>query len=261
MFVSYLRVFARMGLKAIPMAADSGPIGGNLSHEFLIRADTGESALYFHRDWNDMDVLGSEINHEDNLEAVMDYWTRLYAATDDKHDPDTCPVAPEDLVSARGIEVGHIFYFGTKYSDSMNCRVNTADGASTAIHGGSYGIGVSRLAGAIIEASHDDDGIIWPDSVAPFAVGIIDLKPGDKACAAACDEIYGKLTAAGLEVLHDDTEDRAGAKFAAMDLIGLPWQVIVGPRGVADGKVEVKRRATGERQELSIESAIAHITG
>jgi prolyl-tRNA synthetase len=261
MFVSYLRVFARMGLKAIPMAADSGPIGGNLSHEFLIRADTGESALYFHRDWNDMDVLGSEINYEDNLEAVMDYWTRLYAATDDKHDPDTCPVAPEDLVSARGIEVGHIFYFGTKYSDSMNCRVNTADGASTAIHGGSYGIGVSRLAGAIIEASHDDDGIIWPDSVAPFAVGIIDLKPGDKACAAACDEIYGKLTAAGLEVLHDDTEDRAGAKFAAMDLIGLPWQVIVGPRGVADGKVEVKRRATGERQELSIESAIAHITG
>ena len=155
----------------------------------------------------------------------------------------------------------HIFYFGTKYSDSMNCRVNTADGASTAIHGGSYGIGVSRLAGAIIEASHDDDGIIWPDSVAPFAVGIIDLKPGDGACAAACDEIYGKLTAAGLEVLHDDTEDRAGAKFAAMDLIGLPWQVIVGPRGVADGKGEVKRRATGERQELSIESAITHITG
>jgi len=261
MFVSYLRVFARMGLRAVPMAADSGPIGGELSHEFVILAETGESAVYCHPALLERDVLSRDIDFAGDLEPLVAEWTSHYAATDDKHDPDSCPVAPEDLVSARGIEVGHIFYFGTKYSDSMNCRVNTADGASTAIHGGSYGIGVSRLAGAIIEASHDDDGIIWPDSVAPFAVGIIDLKPGDGACAAACDEIYGKLTAAGLEVLHDDTEDRAGAKFAAMDLIGLPWQLIVGPRGVANGKVEVKRRATGERQELSIESAIAHITG
>ena len=206
-------------------------------------------------------MLNQDIDYEGDLEPIVTDWISLYAATDEKHDPDTCPVAPADLVSARGIEVGHIFYFGDKYSSEMNCRVDTPDGESVNLHGGSYGIGVSRLAGAIIEASHDDDGIIWPDSVAPFHVGIIDLKPGDGACAAACNDLYGKLTAAGLEVLHDDTDDRAGAKFAAMDLIGLPWQIIVGPRGVAQGKVEIKRRATGEREELSIEAAISRILG
>jgi prolyl-tRNA synthetase len=261
MFVSYLRVFARMGLKAVPMAADSGPIGGDLSHEFVILADTGESAVYCHRALLEREAPGSDIDFEGDLEPIVADWTRLYAATDDKHDPDNCPVAPDDLVTARGIEVGHIFYFGTKYSDSMNCRVDTADGVPVAVHGGSYGIGVSRLVGAIIEASHDDDGIIWPDSVAPFAVGLIDLKPGDAACAAACNELYDRLCAAGLDVLHDDTNDRAGAKFAAMDLIGLPWQVIVGPRGVKEGKVELKRRATGEREELSIEAAISKLAG
>jgi prolyl-tRNA synthetase len=258
MFVAYLRTYARMGLTAIPMRADSGPIGGDLSHEFVIRADTGESALYFHKDWNDFDVLASDIDYND-LDAVMDNWTKLYAATDEKHDPGTCPVPEADLVTARGIEVGHIFYFGTKYSEPLGCVVETPDGP-TAIHGGSYGIGVSRLTGAIIEASHDDDGIIWPDSVAPFAVGLINLKTGDDACTAACDALYATLTAAGVEVLYDDTDDRAGAKFATMDLIGLPWQVAIGPRGIKNGVVELKRRATGEREELSAEAAVARLT-
>ena len=260
MFVAYLRTYARMGLQAIPMRADSGPIGGDLSHEFVIRADTGESALYFHKDWNDINVLDSDIDYDADLEPIIDDWTRLYAATDDKHDPDACPVPPDELISARGIEVGHIFYFGTKYSEPMGCVVDTPDGTATAIHGGSYGIGVSRLVGAIIEASHDDDGIIWPDAVAPFAVGLINLKPGDAACAKASDELYGALRSANIEVLYDDTDERAGAKFATMDLIGLPWQLIVGPRGLKNGVVELKRRAGAEREELSPEAALARLT-
>ena len=260
MFVAYLRTYARMGLQAIPMRADSGPIGGDLSHEFVIRADTGESALYFHKDWNDFNVLDSDIDYDDDLEPVIDDWTKLYAATDDEHDPDACPVPEDDLISARGIEVGHIFYFGTKYSEPMGCVVDTPDGTSTAVHGGSYGIGISRLVGAIIEASHDDDGIIWPDVVAPFAVGLINLKPGDAACTKACDGLYGRLTSANIEVLYDDTDERAGAKFATMDLIGLPWQLTVGPRGLKQGVVELKRRAGAEREELSAEAALARLT-
>ena len=261
MFVSYLRTYARMGLQAIPMRADSGPIGGDLSHEFVVRAETGESALYFHKDWNDINVLDAEIDYDADLEPVIDDWTRLYAATDEKHDPDSCPVPAGDLITARGIEVGHIFYFGTKYAEPMGCFVDKPDGTSTAVHGGSYGIGVSRLTGAIIEASHDDDGIVWPDSVAPFAVGLINLKHGDAACDAACEDLYAKLSAAGVETLYDDTDERAGAKFATMDLIGLPWQVRVGPRGLAGGVVELKRRASGEVQELSAEAALARLTG
>ena len=261
MFVSYLRVFARMGLRAVPMAADSGPIGGELSHEFVILAETGESAVYCHPALLERDVLSRDIDFAGDLEPLVAEWTSHYAATDDKHDPDSCPVAPEDLVSARGIEVGHIFYFGTKYSDSMNCRVNTADGASTAIHGGSYGIGVSRLAGAIIEASHDDDGIIWPDAVAPFTVGLINLKVGDAACDTECAALYAKLSDAGCEVLYDDRDGRAGVKFATMDLIGLPWQLVVGPRGVKGGTVELKRRDGGAREELSAEAALNKLIG
>ena len=260
MFVSYLRVFSRLGLKAVPMAADSGPIGGDLSHEFVILADTGESAVYCHRALLEREAPGSDIDFDGDLEPIVAEWTSLYAATDEKHDPGNCPVAARDLISARGIEVGHIFYFGTKYADPMGCVVDTPDGVQVAVHGGSYGIGVSRLAGAIIEASHDDNGIIWPDSVAPFNVGLINLKTGDDACDAACGDLYAKLAAAGLDVLYDDTDGRAGAKFATMDLIGLPWQLIVGPRGVKNGKVELKRRASGERDELSIEAAISRLT-
>jgi prolyl-tRNA synthetase len=260
MFVAYLRTFARMGLQAIPMQADTGPIGGDLSHEFIILADTGESEVFCHRDFIDFDVLGADIDYDSDLEPLVAHWTSLYAATDEKHDAAAAAELGDALIHARGIEVGHIFYFGTKYSDSMGATVTGPDGDEIAVEMGSYGIGVSRLVGAVIEAYHDDDGIIWPDSVAPFAVGIVNLRTGDAACDAACEEIYGALAAAGHGALYDDREERAGAKFADMDLIGLPWQVIVGPRGIKSGVVELKRRATGEREELSAESALARLT-
>ena len=261
MFVAYLRTFARMGLKAIPMEAETGPIGGNLSHEFVILADTGESAVFCHRDFVGFDVLGSDVDYDADLESVVGAWTRLYAATDHKHDPAACPVPKSELLEARGIEVGHIFYFGTKYSEPLQALVAKADGEATPVHMGSYGIGVSRLVGAIIEASHDDAGIVWPDSVAPFKVGLINLKAGDAACTTACDDAYAKLRRTGVEALYDDRDERPGAKFADMDLIGLPWQLVVGPRGLAAGTVELKRRATGERHELSLDSALARVVG
>ncbi len=261
MFVAYLRTFARMGLKAIPMLAESGPIGGDMSHEFVILASTGETEVHCHRDLLGFDVRGSEIDYDEDLERVVGRWTDLYAATDKKHDPKRCPVPPDQLVEALGIEVGHIFYFGTKYSKSMDAVVAGPNSEPVPVEMGSYGIGISRLVGAIIEASHDEAGIIWPESVAPFKVGLINLKAGEAACDRASDEAYAKLNDARVEVLYDDREERAGAKFADMDLIGLPWQLIVGPRGLAAGVVELKERASGERQELSIDSALARLAG
>jgi prolyl-tRNA synthetase len=263
MFVSYLRTFARLGLQAIPMAADTGPIGGDLSHEFIILADTGESEVFCHSDFLDFDVLGSDLDYEDDLEPVIGHWTKLYARTDDKHDPAIfeSEVPADKQVQRRGIEVGHIFYFGTKYSEPLKALVATPDGEPVPVHMGSYGIGVSRLVGAVIEASHDENGIIWPESVAPFKVGLINLKVTAPDCNKACEEVYAKLREADVEVLYDDRDERAGAKFAEMDLIGLPWQLVVGPRGLDKGVVELKRRASGEREELSLESALARLTG
>ncbi len=259
MFVAYLRTFARMGLQAIPMQADTGPIGGDMSHEFIILAETGESEVFCHKDFLSYDAM-AEIDYDGDLEPAVAKWTSLYAATDEKHDVAKAAELGDSLVHARGIEVGHIFYFGTKYSRAMNATVTGADGGEVVVEMGSYGIGVSRLVGAIIEAYHDDAGIVWPNSVAPFDAGLINLRSGDDACDAACNDLYGKMRNAGLDTLYDDRSERAGAKFADMDLIGLPWQVIVGPRGVKSGVVELKRRATGEREELSAESALARIT-
>ena len=259
MFVAYLRTFARMGLKAIPMAADTGPIGGDLSHEFIILAETGESAVYCHRDLLGFDVLDQD--YDADLQPVVDRWTSLYAATDEKHRPTEAERLGDALVSARGIEVGHIFYFGTKYSKSMGASVAGPGGERAFLEMGSYGVGVSRLVGALIEAFHDENGIVWPESVAPFDAGIVNLRVGDDACDAACGELYGKLRAAGREPLYDDRDERAGAKFADMDLIGVPWQLVVGPRGIANGVVELKRRAGGERHEISVESALSRLTG
>jgi prolyl-tRNA synthetase len=260
MFVSYLRTYARMGLKAIPMAADTGPIGGDLSHEFIILAETGESQVYCHRDLVERDVLAMEVDYAGDLEPIVQSWTNVYAATDEKHDPARYETIPADRrAEARGIEVGHIFHFGTKYSEPLGAKVSGPNGEMVAVQMGSYGIGVSRLVGAIIEASHDDAGIIWPESVAPFHVGLINLKVTDAAAAKFCDEIYARLRQARIEVLYDDRDERAGAKFATMDLIGLPWQLVVGPRGLASGTVELKRRATGEKQELSLESALSKL--
>ncbi len=260
MFVAYLRTFARMGLKAIPMRAETGPIGGDLSHEFIILADTGESRVFCDRRWLQTDILASDVDYDADLEPLFQKWTRLYAATDDKHDPKTCPVPKSELVEARGIEVGHIFYFGTKYSKPMGAVVAGPDGESTTIEMGSYGIGVSRLVGAIIEASHDEHGIIWPESVAPFKAALINLRVGDEKCVAAADDLDRKLRAAGVEVLYDDRDESPGAKFAAMDLIGLPFQLTVGPRGLAKGVVELKARATGARDEIPAAAAIARLT-
>ncbi len=259
MFVAYLRTFARMGLRAIPMRADTGPIGGDLSHEFIVLAPTGESAVYYDRGFENIAVPGADVDYDSDLQPIVDQWTRLYAATDEMHDPDTAPRA--DLLSGRGIEVGHIFFFGTKYSAPMGAVVQGPDGEPITVQMGSYGIGVSRLVGAIIEASHDEAGIIWPQSVAPFDVGLVNLRADDAACAAAADALYGQLASAGLEVLYDDTGERAGAKFAKMDLIGLPWQLMVGPRGLKAGVVELKNRASGARVELTPEAAVAQLVG
>jgi prolyl-tRNA synthetase len=260
MFVCYLRTFARMGLKAIPMAADTGPIGGDLSHEFIILAETGESEVFCHRDLLEFDVLGEEVDYDADLQPVVDRWTGLYAATDEKHDPAEAGKLGDRLVNARGIEVGHIFYFGTKYSKAMNAVVACPDGTDIHPEMGSYGIGVSRLVGGLIEAFHDENGIRWPASVAPFGAGIVNLKVGDADCDAAAEDLYAKLQAAGVDPLYDDRNERAGAKFADMDLIGLPWQIVVGPRGIKSGVVEFKNRATGEREELSPEAALARLT-
>ena len=263
MFVAYLRTFARMGLKAIPMAADTGPIGGDLSHEFIILADTGESEVFCHADYLDFDPLMTGVNYDDDLQPVVDEWTSLYAATDEKHDSAAFAdqVPSDKAMHTRGIEVGHIFYFGTKYSEAMGATVQRTDGSEVPVEMGSYGIGVSRLAGAIIEASHDEAGIIWPESVAPFRVGLINLKIGDSATSETCERLYSALTAAGVDVLYDDTDDRAGVKFATSELIGTPWQLVVGPRGVASGHVEVKSRKGDVNEEISIDSAISRFTG
>ncbi len=260
MFVAYLNTYARLGLKAVPMRADTGPIGGDLSHEFLILAETGESEVFCHSDLVDMAPPG-DVDFGGDLQAIVDERTALYAATDEMHEPDVFEKIPEEKrLSARGIEVGHIFYFGDKYSKPMNATVMGPDGKETLVMMGSYGVGVSRLVGGIIEASHDEDGIIWPKSVAPFGAGIINLKSGDEEADKVCEEIYTKLGAAGVDPLYDDKADRGGVKFSRMDLIGLPYQIVVGPRGLKDGIVEVKDRATGERQSLSPDAAVAFVS-
>ena len=263
MFVAYLRAFHRMGLKAIPMKAESGPIGGDLSHEFIVLAETGESAVFLDRRMLDLPVPGEDTDYLADLRPIIDDWTRLYAATEDVHDAARYEreTTAENRLTARGIEVGQTFFFGDKYSKPMKATVTGPDGVETAVHMGSYGVGVSRLVGAIIEASHDEAGIIWPDAVAPFDVGVVNLRPGDSAVDAACEHAYAALTAAGRQPLLDDTDERPGGKFASMDLIGLPWQLIVGPRGLAEGKVELKRRATGERRTLSLDEALTAIVG
>jgi len=264
MFIAYLRTFERLGLKSIPMRAETGPIGGDLSHEFIILADTGESEVFCEKTFLDMPVPGTDVDFFDNAEiaSIVERWTTPYAATDEMHDEAAwAEIADGDKVSARGIEVGHIFHFGTKYSEPMGATVAGPDGKEVPVSMGSYGIGPSRLIGAIIEASHDDDGIIWPDSVAPFGAVVINMKPGEEACDNWSERAYAALGEAGVDPLCDDTDQRPGAKFATADLIGLPWQLIIGPRGVKAGTVELKHRATGDKHELDLDAAIARITG
>jgi prolyl-tRNA synthetase len=261
MFVAYLRTFARMGLRSIPMVAESGPIGGNLSHEFIILADTGESEVFCDSEYLNFEVPGPDVDfdHVGRLQAIVDKWTSLYAATSEKHDPAAFAKLGSKGLSARGIEVGHIFYFGTKYSEPMKAVVTGPDGVDRLIHGGSYGIGPSRLVAAIIEAFHDEAGIRWPDAVAPFNVAILNLKQGGSDTDAACEKLYAALTAKGIDVLYHDLDERPGSKFATADLIGVPWQIMVGPRGLAEGEVEVKRRFDGSRELLTPADALVRV--
>ena len=260
MFVAYLNTFARMGLRAIPMQADTGPIGGDLSHEFIVLAPTGESEVFYHANWERPAAL-SNVDFDDvaGLREIVAGYTADYAATDEKRDPAAEAAAGDRLRQSRGVEVGHIFYFGTKYSASMGMKVQGPDGAEVIPQMGSYGIGVSRLVGAIIEASHDDAGIVWPEAVAPYKVGLINMRVDHDGCVAASDDLYARLEAAGVEILYDDRDERGGAKFATMDVIGLPWQIVIGPKGLERGVVELKNRASGEKVELSAEDALARM--
>jgi len=259
MFVCYIRTFDRLGLKAIPMRAETGPIGGDLSHEFVVLAETGESEIAYHRDLLDIRISDEDARDETTLERIVSEFTDKYAATDEQRDLQREAELGEKLVTGRGVEVGHIFFFGTKYSKAMNAFVTGPDGQDLAVEMGSYGIGVSRLVGAAIEASHDRSGIIWPDAIAPFKVGLINLKMDDPACGAECERLYQTLWAAGIEVLYDDRAERPGAKFADMDLIGLPYQITVGPRGLSSGIIEFKVRKTGGREELTPESVLSRL--
>ncbi|KQI67828.1 proline--tRNA ligase [Loktanella sp. 3ANDIMAR09] len=260
--VTYLRTYERMGLQAIPMRADSGPIGGDDTHEFLVLAETGESEVFYDSQITELTFGDREIDFDDRAacQAVMDEFTSRYARTDETHDAALFAQVPEERRrTARGIEVGQIFYFGTKYSEALGATVQTRDGDSVPVHMGSHGIGVSRLLGAIIEASHDDKGIIWPEGVTPFHVGILNMRAGDAGCDAVCEDLYAQFQAAGLDPLYDDRDERAGAKFGTMDMIGLPWRITVGPRGVKNGVVELTCRRTGEAEDMSVSDAVAKI--
>jgi prolyl-tRNA synthetase len=261
--LAYLRTFQRMGIQAVPMKADPGPIGGDLSHEFIVLAPTGESEVFYDSAFEEIDWHREDLRYDDSagLQALFDQVSSTYAATDETHDVAKWELVPEEKRrTGRGIEVGHIFYFGNKYSGPMGMRVSGPEGRPVTPMMGSYGVGVSRLVGAIIEASHDDSGIIWPQAVAPWGVGLVTMRADDEASVGAAESIYGQLRAAEVETLYDDRDERGGVKLGSMDLIGLPWQVIVGPRGIAAGTVELKRRSTGEREELSVESALARLT-
>jgi prolyl-tRNA synthetase len=254
---AYLRTFRRLGVKAVPMKAASGPIGGDLSHEFIVLAPTGESEVFYDAAFDDLDI-----DADLAPEALFQRVSGVYAATDETHDEARwSTVAEQSRRQGRGIEVGHIFYFGTKYSAAMGLKVQGPEGAEVVPHMGSYGVGVSRLVGAIIEASHDEKGIVWPEAVAPYRVGLVNMRADDAACTAAADDLYSRLTAAGVDTLYDDRDERGGAKFATMDLIGLPWQIVIGPKGLERGVVEVKNRATGEKVELSSNDALTRLAG
>ena len=251
MFISYLKIFKKIGLTAIPMQADTGPIGGDKSHEFIILADTGESKVFCDKKWQNLNIKLDKISYEENLQPIVDKFTSLYAATDEKHDPSL--IKKSDLLETRGIEVGHIFHFGTKYSNAMGAKVLTPDGNLTPVYMGSYGIGVSRLVGAIIESSHDQNGIKWPKPVAPFDVVVINLSVGNDKCDAMASRVYNMLKTNGKDVLYDDSKESAGSKLASMDLIGIPYQIIIGPRLAKDDKFEIKNRLSNEKNIVSFD--------
>lgn len=239
MYETYFKIFRAMGLKPMAVRADTGAIGGDLSHEFHILADTGESAIFYDKKFETENLAVAEMQN-------------LYAMADEMHVPEKCPIAAEQLASKRGIEVGHIFNFGLKYSKAMEASVMGPAGEKIYPNMGSYGIGASRIVAAAIEANHDANGIIWPKEIAPFQVALINVRAGDELCDRVCEEIYQKLQKQNVEVIYDDTKASLGQKFSIADLIGVPTQVVVGPKSAALGKVEVKERRSGEKKETEI---------
>jgi prolyl-tRNA synthetase len=285
MYETYFKIFRKMGLRPMAVRADTGAIGGDLSHEFHILADTGESAIYYDKRFDELmssdgelplfrgsESTRSEAKRDDRGSSFFDEVKELYAMADEMHVPKKCPIAADQLASRRGIEVGHIFNFGLKYSKALEASVmgpGSPGGSSERVSGamgvhkiypnmGSYGIGVSRVVAAAIEANHDASGIIWPKEIAPFQIALINVRTGDELCDKVCEEIYQKFSANGTEVIYDDTKTSLGQKFSIADLIGIPTQIIVGPKSAAAGKVEVKNRKTGEKKEIEI-SALATI--
>ena len=260
-FVCYLKTFERLGLKAIPMAAETGPIGGDMSHEFVIISDTGESDIYFDKRILDLTDIDENLDYSDDLSPIVSSYQDFYAVADDKYSEESYNKnVPEEFKSnTKGIEVGHIFNFSSKYSEPMKANVLNSDGKTVPVHMGSYGIGISRLVGAIIESSHDEKGIIWPNAVAPFAVGLINLKAKDADAKIMCEDLYQALNSAGIETLYDNKDASAGAKFSRMDLIGLPKQIIFGKNSVTDKTVEIKDRKTGQLEVVNISEIISKI--
>ena len=260
--ITYLRTYERLGLKALPMKADTGPIGGDYSHEFLVLAETGESQVFYDKSVTDLSLGNRNIDYSDQQDVadIVKRFTQPYARTDETHDENLFNKIPmERRLSARGIEVGQIFYFGTKYSNSMGADIVMPNGDRTPVEMGSHGIGVSRLVGALIEANHDELGIIWPASVTPFDAVIINLKQGDEQVERACSQLYEDLILSGFDILYDDRHERVGVKFATMDLIGIPWQIIVGPRDLAEGFLELKFRADGSRRRIPLDEGSNHL--
>ena len=254
MFLSYLKIFNKMELKAIPVAADTGPIGGDLSHEFIVLADTGESEVYI-----DKGVLNVEIpiiKYDDflNISELVNAITSFYASADDKYDEKDFinTVSEKNRLKTNGIEVGHLFYFGDKYSQPLNAKVSSKEGNNVNVEMGSYGIGVSRLVGAIIDAHHDEKGICWPESVAPYLVGVVNLRQNDIECSDLSDKIYNSLLSKDVSTLYDDRDEGAGKKLVEMELIGIPWQIRIGPRGIKNSNFELFKRKTGEVTEVNI---------
>ena len=254
MFLSYLRIFNKMELKAIPVSADTGPIGGDLSHEFIILADTGESEIYLDKNILKEEIPNINYNDSKGISKLVATLTSFYAAADDKYDEEEYMniVNENNRLKTKGIEVGHLFYFGSKYSIPLEAKVNSKEGKVVPVEMGSYGIGVSRLVGAIIDAHHDDKGICWPESVSPFLIGIVNLRQNDIECSNLSDTIYNNLLSKDVSVLYDDRDEGAGIKLAEMDLIGVPWQIRIGPRGIKNGNFELLQRKTGNITEIKV---------
>jgi len=252
MFYAYLKTFQRLGLKSIPMKAETGPIGGDLSHEFIILADTGESKIFA-----DKRIFDTQIekyrNNENSLKKMREDFSKFYAVTDDKFKKEEFDkhVKKSDQLQTKGIEVGHIFYFGDKYSKPMKCSVDSKEGKKTFVKMGSYGIGVSRLVAAIIEAKYNNEKMKWPTSVSPFDVVIIpSINKNDDSNMKKAIKVYEELKNNGVDVLLDDVEENMANKFKKHDLIGVPFQIIIGSKSQKD-ELEFKE-VNGDSKMLSM---------